>query len=378
MLQQLSEQVRDCLRRAADAKALADSIADPALKKSYIDLEGNWLFLARSYMFTEGLQDFLTQRRPEMDLAQVDPRLPVVGQLFDFLPLAVYVCDASGIIIYYNGHAARFWGRAPNLSDPTDCFYGSYRTYHLDGGPIERANSLMAEVLRTGDPVQNREIVIERADGSYAFALVNIHPFKDRRGNVLGAINCFQEVIERKRSKEQIAVLAWEGEHPSKNILAILSGPKDTVQARIGALAKVHALFVQSGWAGAELSSIAEQELAPYLRKGELRARIKGPRLLLAPHAAQALALILHELTSNAAKHGSLSAPEGKVEVRWSHASDVRLVLDWVEAGGPFTKKPAREAFGASIIDRMIAGLSGEIKRDWRAQGLACQIVVQL
>jgi hypothetical protein len=195
---------------------------------------------------------------------------------------------------------------------------------------MEHPDCLMAEVLRSGDSVQDREIVVERPDGPHVVVLVNINPFKDRRGNVLGAVNCLQDVTRRKRSERQIATLAREAGRPAMNMLAVLDGPKDAIHARIGTLGKVHALFVQSRWAGADVCSIAEQELAPYLTKGEPRARIDGPHLLLAPNAAQAVALILHELTANAAEHGSLSAPKGQVGVRWSHAADGRLILDWM------------------------------------------------
>jgi two-component sensor histidine kinase/PAS domain-containing protein len=390
VLQQLSEQVRECYRRAADAKAQADAATDPALKKSYSDLEDRWVFLARSHMFTESLQVFLDQTAQRKERAPIDPKLPMVGQLFDLLPVAIYVCDPSGLIIYYNSHAAELWGRSPSLNDPTDRFCGSYRMYHLDGGPIEHPDCPMAEVLRSGVSVQNREIVVERADGSRGVVLVNINPFKDYGGNILGALNCFQDVTERKRSERQIATLAGEAEHRAKNILATVQatvhlsqsdtvgGLKDTIEARIEALAKVHTLFMQSRWAGAELSSIAEQELAPYLRGGQPRVRIDGPDLLLAPNKAQAVAVILHELSTNAAKYGSLSVPEGQVEITWSRAARGQLILHWIESGGPPANKPTREGFGTSIINGMIRQLKGEIHRDWRAQGLACGIVLQL
>jgi PAS domain S-box-containing protein len=261
MLQQLSEQVRACLRRAAEAKAQADAIADLALKESYADLEDRWLFLARSYMFTESLQDFVNQGPRKKERPPVEPALPIVSGLFDLLPVAIYVCDASGLLIYYNGHAAKLWGRSPSLIGATDRFCGSYRMRHLDGVQMERRDCPMAEVLRSGQPVQNREIVVERADGSRSIVLVNINPLKDRSGNMLGAVDCFQDVTERKRSEGQIAALAGGAAHLSRS--DTVDGLKDTVQARIKALAKVQALFVQSRWAGADLSSIAEQEHAP-------------------------------------------------------------------------------------------------------------------
>lgn len=389
MLQQLSEQVRESLRRAAEAKSQADVVDDAGLKNSYSDLEDRWLFLARSYMFTESLQDFVDQQQHSKEIRQIDPRLPIVGQLFDLLPVAIYVCDASGLIIYYNRHAATLWGRSPSLNDPTDRFCGSYRMYHLDGGLIEHPECPMAEVLRIGDPVQNREIVVEAGDGARAVVLVNINPFKDRSGKILGAVNCFQDITERKRNERQIAALAGEAEHRARNIFATvqatvhlsqsdtLDGLKDTIQARIGALSKVHALFVQSRWEGADLSSIAKQELAPYLREGELRARIDGPRVLLAPGAAQTVALILHELSTNAAKHGALSVPKGLVNVQWSPEEDGGFILDWIESGGP-SPNPISKGFGASILDQMVRVLNGEIRLDWRPEGLACRIVLQL
>jgi PAS domain S-box-containing protein len=390
VLQQLSERVRECHQRAADAKAKADATNDPAIKRSYSDLEDRWLFLARGYTFTESLQDFTDRRPPSQERAPIDPKLPVVGQLFDLLPVAIYVCDPSGLIIYYNSHAAKLWGRSPSLNDPTDRFCGSYRMYHLDGGPIEHPDCPMGEVLRGGDEVQNREIVVERADGSRAVVLVNIKPFKDRGGTILGAVNCFQDVTERKKSETQITTLAHEAEHRARNILATVQatvhlsqsdspdGLKGAIAARIEALAKVHALFAKSRWAGAELSSIAEQELAPYLRDGEPRARIGGPYLLLSPNAAQAIAVTLHELATNAAKYGSLSVPKGLVELTWSHTARGQLILDWIERGGPPAEKPTREGFGTAVLDRMIRELKGGIHRDWRTEGLACQIVLQV
>lgn len=295
MLQQLSERVRECHRCAADAKAKADATNDPVLKRSYCDLEDRWLFLARSYTFTESLEDFVDNRPRRKHPLSVDPKLPAVGQLFDLLPVAIYVCDPSGLIIHYNSCAAELWGRSPSLNDPTDRFCGSYRMYHLDGGLIEHPDCPMGEVLRSGDAVQNREIVVERADGSRAVVLVNIAPLKDGSGNILGAVNCFQDVTERKRSERQITTLAREAEHRAKNILATVQATvhlsqsdspddlKNAISGRIDALAKVHTLFAQSRWAGAELFSIAKQELAPYLRDGEPRARIDGPHLLLTP-----------------------------------------------------------------------------------------------
>jgi two-component sensor histidine kinase/PAS domain-containing protein len=385
MLQQLSEQVRECHRRAGEAKAQAEETTDPALKRSYLDLEDRWLFLARSHMFTESLQDLADQRPQLNERVPVDPKLPVVGQLFDLLPVAIYVCDADGLIIHYNNHAATLWGRSPKLNDPTDRFCGSYRMYHLDGGPIAHPDCPMGEVLRSGVSIHNREIVVERSDGSRGVELVNIVAIKNGSGNVLGAVNCFQDVTERKRGERQIATLAGEAEHRAKNILATVQaavslsqsdsadGLKEAIEGRIQALAKVHTLFIQSRWQGAELSSIVTQELAPYLRDGEPRVRIDGPALVLEPKTAQAIAVALHELATNAAKYGALSDGGGRVEVAWSCAEE-RLNLRWTERGGPPVTTPTRQGFGTHIVGRIIREQSGEMRLDWDPAGLLCQI----
>jgi two-component sensor histidine kinase/PAS domain-containing protein len=391
VLQQLSEQVRECHRRAADARAQAEASADPALKRSFLDLEDRWVFLARSHMFTESLQDFADQQPGLNARVPVDPKLPVVGQLFDLLPVAVYVCDADGLIIHYNNHAAELWGRSPKLNDPTDRFCGSYRMYHLDGGPIAHPDCPMGEVLRSGISIHNREIVVERSDGSRGVVLVNIVAIKNSSGTVLGAVNCFQDVTERKRSERQIATLAGEAEHRAKNILATVQatvnlsqsdspdGLKEAIEGRIKALAKVHALFVQSRWAGAELSSIVTEELAPYLRDGEPRVQIDGPTLLLEPQTAQAIAVALHELATNAAKYGALSDGEGRVEVAWSCATDGQLTIRWTEKGGPLVTTPTRQGFGTRIVGRIIREQSkGEMRLDWNPAGLECEIVLPI
>ena len=88
---------------------------------------------------------------------------------------------------------------------------------------------------------------------------------------------------------------------------------KQLIEGRIDALAKAHALFVQSRWAGAELRSLVAQELLAYSDETEARVRIDGPAVMLEPYSAQAIAIALHELATNAAKYGSLSAADGRV-----------------------------------------------------------------
>jgi two-component sensor histidine kinase len=169
-----------------------------------------------------------------------------------------------------------------------------------------------------------------------------------------------------------IATLAREAEHRRKNLLsnalAVVnlsqsSSPEDlkqTIVGRIRALSNVCSLFVATRWIGAELSVIATQELAAYSEMHRKRVRFDGPPLLLKPGVAQAIAMTLHELATNAAKYGALSQSNGQVYLEWSHAADGQLLLRWTETGGPAVQEPTRRGVGSRIIEGMIAPLMGK------------------
>jgi PAS domain S-box-containing protein len=123
--------------------------------------------------------------------------------LLDLLPAAIYACDTEGRILLFNRRAAELWGREPALNDSADLFCGAHRLYRLDGGPLPHDECPMADVLKTGVPVRNQEVVVEREDGQRAVALVNIDPLLDQGGRILGAVNCFQDITARKRAEQE-------------------------------------------------------------------------------------------------------------------------------------------------------------------------------
>ena len=243
--------------------------------------------------------------------------------------------------------------------------------------------------IRRGEPVDHFETVRQRKDGSLITVSLTISPVKNAEGKIVGASKIARDITEQKRSQEQIATLAREAEHRSKNLLANVQaavnlsqsdtpeGLKQAIEGRIRALANVHSLFVDTRWIGAELSTIATQELAPYSEKSKTRARIEGPQVVLEPNAAQTVAVILHELATNAAKYGALSVANGRVDLKWSHQADGQLHLRWTETGGPAVQKPTRQGFGGRVTEQLIAQLKGKTRFDWRAEGLVCEIMLQ-
>jgi hypothetical protein len=157
--------------------------------------------------------------------------------------------------------------------------------------------------MRRGERIDPFETVRQRRHGSLIVVSLTVSPVKNAEGKIVGASKIARDITGQKRSQEQIATLAREAEHRSKNLLANVQamvklsqadtseGLKDAIEGRIRALANVHSLFVETRWIGAELSTIATQELAPYSKEAETRVRIDGPQVLLKPDIAQAIAM---------------------------------------------------------------------------------------
>jgi PAS domain S-box-containing protein len=120
------------------------------------------------------------------------------AEFLEQLPLAIYACDAAGRILWFNARAAELWGRAPRASDDSELYCGSYELY-FDGRLTAREQTPMAEVLRTGVPIDDVEARIERPDGSQIWIAAHITPVEDEAGKVIGAINCFHERVRGGR-----------------------------------------------------------------------------------------------------------------------------------------------------------------------------------
>ena len=396
MLEQLSDQVRRCLERAAEARAKADATVDPASKAGFLEMETHWLTLARSYGFTESLEDFTTanlERRRKFDghlrtntgspleARESAEHILWLASIVESCDDAIITKNLDGIITSWNSAAERVFGYTAEeaIGKPVTI---------LIPPPRHDEESAILDRIRRGERIEHYETVRQRKDGSLINILLTVSPVKNTQGKIIGASKIARNITEGKQNDEHVATLAREAEHRTKNILATVQatvnlshsdtpdGLKRAIEGRIQALAKLHDLFVKSRWTGAELSSIATQELAPYVEKGEARARIDGPRVLLPPNTAQAISVTLHELATNAAKYGALSIAKGRVEVKWSLAANDKLILTWTEKGGPPVKKPTRQGFGTRVMEGMIDQRKGDLRLYWRAEGLTCEIIL--
>jgi PAS domain S-box-containing protein len=129
-------------------------------------------------------------------------------RLLDALPAAAYTCDTSGLITYFNRHAAELWGRSPRLNDRVDRFCGSFKLYAADGSPMAHEECWMALALRRGKEFHAEEIVIERPDGRRRTALAHASPIRDERGDIVGAVNVLIDITDRKQAEAAQALLA--------------------------------------------------------------------------------------------------------------------------------------------------------------------------
>jgi PAS domain S-box-containing protein len=200
------------------------------------------------------------------------------------------------------------------------------------------------------------------------------------------------DATERKQVEEQRNVLNAELDHRVKNVLATVAaiitqsqnaGASMTdftsgLQRRISSLASTHELLSRSHWHGVPLEEIVRRELAPYAADN---TDIYGPAATLKAEAAQPMAMVLHELATNAAKYGAFSTKEGRVSVRWfwltREEQHDRLVVEWQEIGGPPVREPRQSGYGTSIIRELLPHeIEGTVDLTFAPEGMRCRLEV--
>jgi len=227
---------------------------------------------------------------------------------------------------------------------------------------------------------------VGKEDGAIRWVAAKGRAIFDADGRCVRVIGTAIDITRRKEGEERQVLLAREVDHRARNALAVIqsiirltrAGSVDdyvqAIEGRIKAMARAHTLLSDSRWQGADLATLVSEELDPY-RSGD-RIAISGPDISLQPATAQGLALALHELATNAAKHGALSSADGKVSLSWQLRPDA-MVLDWSESGGPRIVPPAAKSFGLRVIRASIEQqLGGEAMFDWDAAGLRCSLSI--
>jgi PAS domain S-box-containing protein len=242
--------------------------------------------------------------------------------------------------------------------------------------------------MSNGARTQRTEFRVLRPDGSLRWCIGTAAASVDGAERVVRVSGVTVDITDRKEAEERQDLLAREVDHRARNALAVVQSIVRltraqkvddyvaAVEGRIKALARAHALLSESRWHGADIGALVEEELAPYRVGDGERIAIGGPNISLQPHMAQGLALALHELATNAAKHGALSSMAGKVSLTWQMRPDL-LVLQWVERGGPRIMPPSARSFGLKVIRASIEQqLGGKTTFEWEPTGLQCTLSI--
>jgi PAS domain S-box-containing protein len=338
----------------------------------------------------ENVVPFAGAQRAQATLRERERRF---RELLDALPAAVYTTDAAGRITYYNDAAAELWGHRPPLGSSEWC--GSWKLFWPDGTPMPHDKCPMAVALKEDRLVRGIEAACERPDGTRVPFIPFPTPLHDEAGNLVGAVNMLVDITERKRAEEQQALMVRELHHRVRNTLATVQAimgstarSSETIEdfktaliGRIAALAKTHRLLTEEERAVA-FGDILHNELDAFDDGSDGRITLTGPEVFLSTQLAVSLGMAVHELTTNAAKHGALSVHGGKVDVTWSmtiEAASRRLDFDWVESGGPAVAAPSRQGFGSRLLEFVLPGqIQAKTSIDYGADGVRMHCSVPL
>ncbi len=305
--------------------------------------------------------------------------------LADTMPQMVWSTRADGFHDYYNARWYEFTGTPPGSTDGE----GWNDVFHPDDR--ERSWTIWRHSLETGEPYEI-EYRLKHFDGTYRWVLGRALPIRDDGGTITRWFGTCTDIHEQKLALEEREIISQELAHRIKNIFAVIAGliqftarnrpefaPIATdLRQRITALGRAHD-FVRPHSAQSRpsarqdsLAGLLADLFEPYQQGDGLRIVTEGTDMLIDDRSATPLALLFHELATNATKYGALSAQEGRVTVRIDQDGD-DVTLRWTETGGPTVTEPASgmSGFGSQLIElSAVRQLGGTVTREWRPEGL--------
>ena len=266
----------------------------------------------------------------------------------------------------------------------------------LMGRPADPKALARVEAAFAGNSENDFEICFHRKDGSVFRSAVFVSPILDETGDVVQHFASFVDLSKHKQEEDRLRFLLAELNHRTQNTLATVqaiagqtlrgAANKEVVDAfegRILALSKAHSLLGREHWETVSLRDVIDQILQPFgfNDRRVFHFSIDGDDVRLQPKAALTLAMVFHELATNAAKHGALSnGAVGKIDIAWQAEpaqQGNRMQLRWQESGGPPVTPPGRKGFGSRLIEGSLArDLGGQVRLDYEPAGVICQIIM--
>ena len=295
----------------------------------------------------------------------------------------------DGVILSWNAGAERLFGYRAEEA------IGNLATIII---PVDRRDEELAmlDAIRCGESIRQLETVRRRKDGSLLDVSLTASPIRDANGRIIGASTIARDIGELKNARERQQLLLREMSHRVKNLFALTgsvvalsarsaTSPREVVDSarqRLAALARAHALTFSDGETSPQpttLHALIRAIVAPFDEPGEPHIVISGIDAPVSGGAVTALALLVHEFATNAAKYGALSAHEGTIAIHLAEVGD-NIVMTWTERGGPPVAGPPKtEGFGGLLSRLAVASqLGGEIAREWEPQGLTIRLTAAM
>lgn len=301
--------------------------------------------------------------------------------LANSIPQLAWMTRPDGWIFWYNERWFDYTGTTLEQMEG----WGWDKVHHADH--IERVTNHFKASLEKGQPWEDM-FPLRSKTGEFRWFLSRAMPVRDAAGNIIRWFGTNTDVTDQKQAEERLKLLMGEVDHRAKNVLAVAQAVvnltkgdtveqyKQAVEGRIAALARAHSLLADSRWEGASVEKLVREEVLAFADAVPDRVTIKGAPLTLKPALAQSLALMLHELTTNAAKYGALSQPDAHLAISWIEQND-GLVLRWQETGVVLNREPGPEGFGSTLLERLTHDFEQSlVERTWKPDGLTVTIAL--
>jgi PAS domain S-box-containing protein len=292
----------------------------------------------------------------------------------------------DGIVTSWNTGASRIFGY-----EPEEMIGRSIKT--IIPPDLQGEEDEILAKLRRGERIDHFDTIRMAKDGRLIAVSLTVSPIRDRTGRVIGASKVARDFTERKRNEDLQRLLFDELNHRVKNTLASIQAiasqsmrnaakPSDFVSSfngRVQALARAHDLLVQGKMQGTTLHELIREQVVLGAVDGA-RISYAGPEVTLDARIAVQLALVLHELATNARKYGALSVPGGQLTIRWKLdvGTGRELYLRWVESGVPKIAAPRSRGFGSTLIERSLEANQGTAAIRYGSDGIICEIGLPL
>lgn len=299
--------------------------------------------------------------------------------LADNIAQLAWIAESDGDILWYN----RRWYDYTGTDLEQMRGWGWREVHHPDH--VERVETRFRDHISSGEEWEDL-FPLRSADGEWRWFLSRAKPIRDEDDSIVCWFGTNTDITEQREQTDQINTLLREVNHRSKNMLAkvqalarsSIEGDPELVkrfEERVGGLAVNQDILVSRDWREVPVDELVRMQLH-FIDHFGGRVSRSGPDVALIPRAAEILGMALHELATNSLKYGSLSVPEGTIEIAWE-CQETHLRITWRESGGPKVMKPSRRGFGSQLIEDIPRrALGGDVKHTFEAPGIVWELTM--